>query len=272
MEEKNNDFIEKYNKIEEKFKKYLKDNYDFRKPKIKFKYEHTFRVVKLSEQIARDLKLDEEDVYIAKLVALFHDIGRFKQIEDYDSYSDHNTMDHGKYGVDLLFEENLIREFLDEIIYDNILKEAIYNHNKYDIESKRLLEQELLHTKLIRDADKTDTFFLLSTEKISDIVSYKIEEIEESLISEKVYEDFMNEQTILYTDVKTGSDALMNRFAYIFGYYYTSGLKIIIENDYINKIKNKVRFKKRDTIKKATNMFILLDNNINYRIKDNVNY
>ena len=276
MEEMNNieeiNYIEKYNIIEKKFKKYLKSNYDMRKPKIKHKFEHTFRVVEFSEHIARDLNLDEENVYIAKLVALFHDIGRFRQIEDYDSYDDHKNIDHGKYGADLLFKENLIREFVDEIIYDNILKEAIYNHNKYDIESKRLLEQELLHIKIIRDADKTDAFYSLATNNMFKILSFTKEELENSLLSEKVYEDFMDEKTVLYTDIETPVDRLMSIIGYIFGYYFTSGLKIVQEKDYINIIRDKARFKKRDTINKIKNMFTLINNNMTYRIEDNINY
>ena len=261
-------FIEKYNITEDKFKKYLKDNYDFKNKKIQYKYEHIFRVVDNSEKIARDLKLDEEDVYIAKLVALFHDLGRFIQAEN----EEYKNMDHGKIAIDLLFKENLIREFVDEIIYDNILKEAIYNHNKYEIESKRLLEQELLHVKIIRDADKTDTIYLFATENIFDIINVEKIDIENSLISENVYENFMDEKTVLYEDIETSGDKLMSRLAYIFGYYFTSCLKIIKEKDYINIIKSKVNFKNKKTINKINNMYILLDNYINYRINDDINF
>ena len=62
------------------FKKYL-ENYDSKYGKIDLKIRHTFGVVKASEFIANKLQLNNEDVELAKLIALLHDIGRFEQIK-----------------------------------------------------------------------------------------------------------------------------------------------------------------------------------------------
>ena len=265
-------FIEKYERIEEEFNKFIKDKYDFRKPKIKHKFEHTHRVVEKAESIAKDMRLSEEDVFLAKVIALFHDLGRFEQIMEYDSFVDHKTMDHGAYGVKLLFEDGLIREYLEETVYDIIIREAVYNHNKYEIETQRLSEKELLHVKIIRDADKTDSFYLKAELDSLKYADFTKEELEQSLISEKVYEDFMDEKTILYEDVETPADVWFATIAFVFGYYYTSGLKVLKIEDYIEKIKNKVEFKNEETIAKVKNMFILVENYINYRIINDINF
>ena len=60
--------------------------------------------------------------------------------------------------------------------------------------------------------------------------------------------------------------------AFVFGYYYTSGLKVLKIEDYIEKIKNKVEFKNEETIAKVKNMFILVENYINYRIINDINF
>ena len=56
--------------------------------------------------------------------------------------------------------------------YDNIIKKAIYNHNKYKIE-ENLNDVELLHRKIIRDADKLDNFRVKETEHFSNIFPSK---------------------------------------------------------------------------------------------------
>ena len=111
----------------------------------------TYGVVKASEYIAKDLKLTQEDTNLAKLIALLHDIGRFKQIELYNNFMDNmENNDHADYGVKILFRDNLIRNFITDNKYDSIIYKAIFNHNKYKIENG-LNERELLHAKLKRN-------------------------------------------------------------------------------------------------------------------------
>lgn len=270
MEEVN--FVEEFEKTKDKFDKYLKKNYDFRTTKIKHKYNHTFRVVELAERIARDLDLNEEDVYIAKLGALLHDIGRFEQIKSSKDYEKQKKLDHGKLAVDILFKDGLLREFLDETVYDNIIRETVFNHNKYEIETKRLSEHELLHVKILRDADKTDALFNRANDEVDKTIKYSLKEVEESEITEEVYEEFMDEKTVLKDIVKTPADKWMVVLAYIFGYYFTSGLKVVLEEGYIDKIKDKIEFKNEETISKAKNMYRLAENHIIYRISNDINF
>ncbi len=69
-----------FKKAQESFKEYLKD-YDLENGSIKLKIGHTYEVVKKSEYIATGLKLDKENIELAKIIALLHDIGRFEQIK-----------------------------------------------------------------------------------------------------------------------------------------------------------------------------------------------
>ncbi len=233
---------------EKAFKEYLK-SYDTEKDKNKLKIIHTYGVVKASEYIAKDLKLSEEDVNLAKLIALLHDIGRFKQIKLYDNFIDNmENNDHADYGVKILFEENLIRKFIADDQYDNIIYKAIFNHNKYKIED-RLNERELLHAKLIRDADKTDNFRVKEIEKFEAIFDTEITEdiLEKQTISENIFNDFMNSKVILRADRKTHMDMWVSYIAFIFDYNFISGLKYLYENNYINRVIDRIDYKDIDT-------------------------
>ena len=106
------------------FKEYL-NNYDLNDPKIKLKAVHTYGVMDLSEYIARDLNLDEENLKLAQLIALLHDIARFEQLKQFGMYEDYITFDHGDLAVKILFEDGLIRNFIEDSRYDNIILKAI---------------------------------------------------------------------------------------------------------------------------------------------------
>lgn len=101
---------------------------------IQLKVRHTYGVVSLSEYIAKDLNLSYEDIELAKLIALLHDIARFEQAKEFGDYRDYKNVDHADLTVKILFEDNLIRNFVEKDKYDSIILKSIKNHNKLQIE------------------------------------------------------------------------------------------------------------------------------------------
>ena len=98
-----------FNKAQEAFSEYL-NNYDKNDSKIRLKIKHTYEVVNQSEYISKSLKLDEENIKIAKIIALLHDIGRFEQIKVTSDFIDTDKLDHADFGAKVLFEDNLIHK------------------------------------------------------------------------------------------------------------------------------------------------------------------
>lgn len=230
------------------FDKYL-EKYDKNSGEVNLKKVHTYEVVKLSEYIAKELNLDDEDIEIAKLIGLLHDIGRFEQITTTGSWMDSEKMNHAEYGVKILFENGMIRKFIKTDKYDNIIYKAIINHNKLDIE-KGLNEKELLHTKIIRDADKLDNFRVKEMEELKNIFPFNPETIDYEEISEKVYNDFMNRKCIVKKDRKTQIDFWISYIAFIFDLNFNISLKYIYDNNYIDKVINRIEYKNVETNKK----------------------
>ena len=106
------------------FEAYL-DEYDRADDKIHLKIVHTYGVVDAAEDIARRMGLDEEDVQLAKVIGLLHDIGRFEQIKRFDSFEP-GTMEHAAYGAQLLFgPEKMIRRFVKDDRFDSLICTAI---------------------------------------------------------------------------------------------------------------------------------------------------
>ena len=230
-------------KAQESFKEYLKD-YDIEDGNIKLKIKHTYEVVNKSEYISKGLGLNQENIELAKLIALLHDIGRFEQVKQTNDFLDSKDFDHANHGVKVLFEDNLIRKFIENNKYDNIIKEAIYNHNKYKIE-ENLNDAELLHSKIIRDADKLDNFRVKETEHFSNIFpsKYNPKTINFESISPKVYNDFMSQKCIKLEDRQTQIDFWVCVIAFIFDLNFDISLKYVKENDYIDILIDRIEYK-----------------------------
>ena len=249
-----------YNYAKNIFEKYIKDNYDIDNEKISHKLNHTYHVVENARIIATDMDLDKENINLAMVIALFHDIGRFEQVLDKNSFrEDIIKYDHAALGVKLLFEDDLIRKFIKDDKYDDVIRTAILNHSKYILDPSNMTDIEILHSKIIRDADKVDSFRAKSEEDIYTMANITKEDIENSYITDKIYNDFMEEKTIISKDRKTGIDIWISYIAFVFGLEFSSSLKIIKDKDYINKL-----FDRFDYKYEKERMFILRDKALTY--------
>ena len=92
------DFIQ----AQKAFQNYI-SSYDMTIPSIRLKVVHTYKVVECCEYLCQHLHLSKEDTDLAMLIALLHDIGRFEQWMQYQSFADHKTIDHALFSSQLLF-------------------------------------------------------------------------------------------------------------------------------------------------------------------------
>lgn len=234
------------------FDKYVA-NFDKNNPKITLKIEHTYRVMEASKNVAISLNLAQDEIELATLIGLLHDIGRFEQLKRYDCFIDSKTIDHALLGVQILFDNNLIEKFnIDQKDYQLIYK-AIFNHNKYEVASN-LSKHELLHCKIIRDADKIDIFKTGLIETFEAFLDVSQDILENDVISESIYETFMNSKSILSTTRKTDLDRWVSFLALIFDLNYKYSRNYVYQQDYITKLVKRLDYKNIDTYKKMMNI------------------
>lgn len=202
---------------------------------IKYKYFHSYRVMNIMEMLATKLNLSEEDIYLAKVIGLFHDIGRFEQCKLYNSFADKN-MDHGDYGAEVLKEENILdKTNIDKNDYE-VVYSAIKNHNKFSIE-EGLNDRQLFFSKLIRDADKLDILYVLGSREFDMLKQGEGE------LSEEVRREFFNNNPLEYYKVKTSSDEMVARFCFVFDINFKESFEIIYREKYYEKIYDKINNK-----------------------------
>lgn len=233
------------------FKEYVK-NYNPEDEKIKIKIAHIERVSQISKRLAENLKLSQEDIELAELIGLLHDIGRFEQVRRYHTFVDKDSINHGEYGVKILFEDGLIREFIKDDEYDRIIKLAILNHNKANIE-KGLTKRENLHARIIRDADKTDIFSVLTTGDKKAI--WEKADLSNDIITDEIYREFLEDKQINYKERKTSADILVSHFAYIYDFNFKETLEVIKQNNYIDKLYKRFIFNDKETINRYNEIY-----------------
>lgn len=211
-------------------------NYNPQDPKIALKIVHTYRVANNSKVIAESLGLSEEDIEIAWLIGMLHDIGRFEQIRIYQTFNDSKSVDHAEFGADLLFKDShLIDNYIGTRDFDELVEIAIRQHNKFKI-SSGLSERETLFANIIRDADKIDIFRVQVEEPIEGIYGVPFEHIQNQPLSEEVFNQFKEHHAILSSTKKTSLDFYVAHFALAFELVYPGSRELTRQQGYLNKL------------------------------------
>ena len=241
-------------KAKDEFIRYS-ENYDLENERIEAKQKHSIRVMHISKQIAEKLNLSQEEIDLATLIGLLHDIARFEQYTIFGTYKDIESIDHGDLGAEIL--KNDIRKYIETNEYDEIIIKAVKNHNKFAIE-EGLTEREYLHSQIIRDADKIDIF----AQGIERFWKGKEAEVEESILSEDIMQQIKNHSQVIRKKGETPIDNVISVIAFIFDLNFKSSFELIKEQDYINKILDRYNLKDERTrneveeIRKVANAYV----------------
>ena len=247
-------------KAEIVFDNYVK-NYDMNNESINRKFLHSHRVKEIAGKIAKSLNFSEEEIKLAKLIGLLHDIARFEQYKRFQTFSDLKSIDHGDYGVEILKQNSFIRKFVEKDEFDSIIFKAIKNHNKFKIEDG-LTEKELLFSKIARDADKLDIYFIIVTLFYEE--QAKKDCLENGVIIEEDMQQVLKHSTMVHKMNTTEMYHFIQMLCLAFDLNFQYSYEVMYKEDYINKIINRFDFKNKETqekikiIRKEINNYIQL--------------
>lgn len=238
--------LDEFLKYTESYKKYG--------DKIDLKINHTVRVKDLCIDIAKSIGLDNEDIELASICGLLHDIGRFEQWKDYQTFSDIKTIDHGDLGVEILTKDNFISNFSSNN-HNTILKTVKY-HNKYRVPNT-LNDKNILFTNIVRDADKIDILYLFVNGGL-------VNKTNNTVMSKSIMKNLFDKKLIKKGAVKTKADEIAVRLAFVFDLNFKRSFEIIKDNNYMNKMidvqieetNNKELIKQLEELRKYINNYI----------------
>ena len=102
------------------FKKFLENYKNQDDLGFDLKVIHTYNVVENARILAKGLNLSKEDIELAELIGLLHDIGRFEELKILNKF-DSVGFNHAEHGVKMLFKDGLVRNFIQNNEYDKII-------------------------------------------------------------------------------------------------------------------------------------------------------
>lgn len=245
------------------FQEYV-SHYDIEKQMIRLKVEHTVRVAELCERIAVSLNLEQEDIDLAWLIGLLHDIGRFEQQKNYGTFNDAISIDHAQYGAELLFSngdvgkntvtgqntvteqtgertfdienQNIsIRSFIEDSEEDDIIRTAIYWHSAYRV-PQELDARTAMFCHILRDADKIDIWKVNVEFSLEEIYNVTTEELYNCQVTQEVMDAFEEEHAILRSLRKVAVDNIVGHISLVYELVYPVSLCIATEQGYLNQL------------------------------------
>lgn len=292
---KNNqiDYDEKFKKISTKYFKYITANYltdtlisarDY----MNLKYEHTWNVIDYSRRIAEAERLNEEQIYIAKLIALFHDLGNFEERKRMTlGIAKEHDIPHADLSIQMLFENilddngniiyndndkpiKLIDQFLVDEKYHKVIAIAVENHGKLEIDRSGMTETELLFSKIIRDADKLDIYRIRANENILGVTRKRFggKTMENDLMADEVYERLSNGQTALISDFKSGVDLFMNTACFAYDMEFDGSLQALLDLGFLKQMQETQKFNIPQTQIRVNQIFSQVNSYIQERLRD----
>lgn len=208
------------------------NQYDASNPKIALKIVHTYKVSELCKEIAISENMSDEDIELAWLIGMLHDVGRFEQLRRYNTFADAKSIDHALLGVTLLFEDGLIRDYVEDSSEDSVIDAAVRFHSIYRL-SEELDDRTIRFCNILRDADKLDILRVqLDTplEEIYDVTTY---DLKNSEVSQPVIDSFYQKQATLRSLKSTPVDFVVGHISLAFELVYKRSRQLVKEQGYL---------------------------------------
>jgi len=207
---------------------------------VNLKIIHSKNVYNHALNIAKYENCNEKDTFIAGICGLYHDIGRFVQFYEYNTFKDSDSLYHGELGCNVIDKENFFSELNSETI--NLIKKAVFAHGLINI-PENYNDREQFFSKITRDSDKADIFRIVA--KYYNHQGPRNIALEYGLsnnpkVSEDVLNLFLDNKMISKDKLKTLNDFKLMQIAWINDIYFRYTINYINENSFIEIILNSI--------------------------------
>jgi hypothetical protein len=202
---------------------------------ICLKIRHTKNVALVILDIANTLHFAAELCYLAEIVAIFHDIGRFEQYIRYHTYSDQKSEDHAKLGLEEIARTRVISRL--PIYEQELIRNVVVHHNRASLPHSDD-QNFLLLLKLLRDADKIDILHAVTEHyagfKRNEAINIGLPDTPE--ISDKIAHCFRDGQLAHVNDMRTINDFKLLQASWVFDLNFPRTYQIFKQRRYLDKL------------------------------------
>jgi len=192
-------------------------------------------------------------------MALFHDVGRFRQMAQYGTFVDRKSTDHAQLGVTILKQNRVLSDLPAR--ERALILNSIRLHNRPVLPPQE--DQELLQfAKLLRDADKLDIWRVVIHYYHNKQNGQKNSALELDLpdqpeISAAVTKDVQQRRVVLASHLKTLNDFKVMQMGWVFDLNFRRSMQLVTERGYIAKLYHSLPpGKDRDQVYQAVTRFL----------------
>lgn len=181
--------------------------------------------------------LNDEGVLIARTMALFHDLGRFRQFETYRTFLDRDSANH----AGLSIAEMDIHDILSICSKREkiLIRGAIAVHNAANVPA--IDDTDLLFfMKLLRDADKLDIWRVVINNynspdpKNQEVVNLGLEDL--GGCSSSALDSILKHQYVKINSIKELNDLKLMQISWVFDLNFPQSVQKVAERGYIDQL------------------------------------
>jgi hypothetical protein len=204
---------------------------------IRFKEKHTEYVCRNMIFLGKALNLSEEELVLIETMALFHDIGRFKQYAIYGTFKDMDSENHALLGL----RELAVNDVLDVCSKNEKrwITKAIASHNAITIPKKEN-GKSLFFIRLLRDADKLDIWrvfidhFNMRGKQPNPDLEFGLSD--DPSFSPQVMAALSKERFVRFQELRTLNDFKLLLLSWVFDLNFSSSIQMVKDRGYVEKI------------------------------------
>ena len=206
---------------------------------FEIKKEHSLRVADIALHLSDKLEWADDDKKLTFLIGILHDIGRFSQMLEFNTFSDEKSVDHAERAITVINESGLLETL--NISNKEPVFAAILNHNKFKIQDG-LTGQQLLHSKLIRDADKLDIYRVLAdyySKRNGDINHTLTWELQKgTVVSPAVAKEILSGKMVSKKNLVSEIDAKIMQLSWVYDLNFRPTFEYLLKHRYLENVYN----------------------------------
>lgn len=209
----------------------IRQNYTLKK-------DHTLRVCDDIKTIAEELSFTSKEIFVAQTAALLHDIGRFEQFKQYQTFQDAKSVNHAELGLEIIAQYQVLAG-IDPDEKMQIIN-AIAWHNRASLPECND-NQTVKQAKLLRDADKLDIWKVV-TDYFNAKNAIKNEAVEFGLpdtpgYSPVIYANLLDSGIVKTAQLHNQNDFKLLLVGWVFDINYPVTLFLLQQRGYLEAIR-----------------------------------
>lgn len=231
---------ERVNLAQTNFKAYFESFTELNEQQLQnfvIKFGHSLRVANICNSLAQKMEWSEEERGLICIAGIYHDVGRFKQLIEFDTFNDSISVDHAEYSVQVIKEQGFLDDFSEKQQF--VVLEAIRYHNKREL-PRDLSEDVLQYAKLLRDADKLDILKVITdyygNAKATPNHTLTWEMPKGTSVTPVVARQVLTGNLVSKEDVANQMDIKMMQLSWVYDMNFKSSFQLLMGNRFLEKI------------------------------------